>query len=82
MTLKVFECEQAPTQIAAPKITPAFITERPSVEPAFTLHMFAVTCSTLAPYVTERSSPQATCTRFRVERSVRMLGCVTAYFYI
>lgn len=34
--------------------------------------MFAVTCSTLVPYATERSSPQATCTRFRVERSVRM----------
>lgn len=42
------------------------------MDPAFTLHMFAVMSSTLAPYVAERSSPQATCTRFRVERSVRM----------
>lgn len=45
--------------------------------------MFAVTCSTLAPYVTERSSPQATCTHFRVERSVRMrtgvLPCISTF---
>lgn len=45
--------------------------------------MFAVTCSTLAPYVTEWSSPQAACTRFRVEPSVRMctgvLLCISTF---